>query len=283
LDRFIHKQSIECKYCNSSNIVKYGTFQAMQRYFCKNCHRKFADNDALPKMKTPVWIISLALNCYYEGMSLGAIQREINQQHGAYYAQSSIYNWIVRFSEEAVRQAKLLELNVSDIWLLCITPIRTGNRLLWFWDIFDTNNKFLISSRLSETGTRHETLKFINATYLVVKKQPRYPVTILLSNTPHIIQPIRQVKESELSNKIFFKKADEDSVKPFYRLLKKRNNVVHIFRSINKAQILTDAWIVHYNYLKGSEKTKFSQSAQKMDKMPFKNWGDIIRQSIINK
>jgi transposase-like protein len=33
--------------------VKYGTFQGMQRYFCKDCRRKFADNDSLPGMKTP--------------------------------------------------------------------------------------------------------------------------------------------------------------------------------------------------------------------------------------
>lgn len=283
MDRFIHKQSIECKYCNSSNIVKYGTFQAMQRYFCKNCHRKFADNDALPKMKTPVWIISLALNCYYNGMSLGAIQREINQQHGAYYAQSSIYNWIIRFSEEAVRQAKLLQPKVSDIWLLCSTPIRTGSRLLWFWDIFDKNSIYLITSHLSESGTEQEKLRFINTTYLAIKKQPRYPITVLLSHTSRIVQPIRKVKESAPSNKIFFKKADEDSVMPFYKLLKKRNEVVHNFKSINKAQILTDAWIVHYNYLKESKKIGSTQPKQKMDKIPFKNWADIVSQSIIKK
>jgi hypothetical protein len=105
VDRVIHKQSVTCKFCSSPDIVKYGTFHGMQRYFCKSCRRKFADNDALPKMKTPIWIISLSLNCYYNGMSLAAVQREINQRHGAYYAQSSIYNWIMRFSGEAVRRA----------------------------------------------------------------------------------------------------------------------------------------------------------------------------------
>ena len=126
MDQSIHKLSVSCKYCNSTNIVKYGTFQGMQRYFCKNCRRKFADNDAIPKMKTPIWIISLALDSYYNGMSLGTIQKEINQRHGAYYAQSSIYNWIIRFSTEAVRQAKAFQPAVSDRWLFCSTPVITG-------------------------------------------------------------------------------------------------------------------------------------------------------------
>lgn len=33
-----------CKYCGSPNVVKFGTFEGVQRYWCKNCERKFADN-----------------------------------------------------------------------------------------------------------------------------------------------------------------------------------------------------------------------------------------------
>ena len=255
----------------------------MQRYFCKSCHRKFADNDALPKMKTPIWIISLALSCYYEGMSLGAIQGEINQRHGAYYAQSSIYNWIIRFSEEAIRQAKSFQPKVGDIWLLCNTPVRTGNRLLYFWDIFDVNSKFLLASHLSETETEQEVLGFINSTHLTIKKPPHYPVTVMLSGAFNVAEPVRKAKESELLNKIIPQKTDENSAAPFYELLEKRNKVVHSFKSINKARTLTDAWLVHYNFLAGNDKMGYTPPEQKMGKAPFKNWADIISQSLINK
>jgi putative transposase len=283
MDSFIRKQSIGCKYCNSTNIVKYGTFQAMQRYFCKSCHRKFADNDALPKMKTPIWIISLALNCYYDGMSLRGIQGEINQRHGAYYAQSSIYNWIFRFSEEAIRQAKLFQPKVGDIWLLCSTPIRTGNRLLWFWDIFDMNSNYLLASHLSETGTESELVGFINSTHLIINKAHHYPITLMLSGAFVGAEPVTKTKESELSHKVLLIKSDENSTMPFYEILKKRNKVVHSFKSINKAQTLTDAWLVHYNYLAGNDKIGHTSPVQKMGKAPFKNWADIIIQSTIKK
>jgi putative transposase len=278
VDGFIHKKSIVCKYCKSSDIVKYGTFHAMQRYFCKSCRRKFADNDALPKMKTPVWIISLALSCYYDGMSLRAIQEEINHRHGADYAQSSIYNWIIRFSEEAIRQAKLFQPRVNEVWLFCSTSARTGNRLLWFWDIFDLNSKFLLSSHLSENETEQEALGFIKSTYITIMKLPHYPVTVMLPGTFYIAEPHEKINESELSKKILFKKADENSTAPFYELLKKRNKVVHIFKSINKAQTLTNAWLVHYNFLARSNKIGYIPPAQKIGKSPFKNWADIISQ-----
>jgi len=44
---------MNCKYCGSPNVVKFGTFNGIQRYWCKDCKRKFADNKALLKMKTP--------------------------------------------------------------------------------------------------------------------------------------------------------------------------------------------------------------------------------------
>ena len=86
------KGLIQCKHCNSQNVVKYGTFEDVQRYWCKDCKRKFADNKALPKMKTDTKIISLALSCYYGGMPLDAIQRHLQQQFGTYYSEKGIYS-----------------------------------------------------------------------------------------------------------------------------------------------------------------------------------------------
>lgn len=42
---------IQCKYCQSKNVIKYGKYKEVQRYFCKDCRRKFANPDAIPKMQ----------------------------------------------------------------------------------------------------------------------------------------------------------------------------------------------------------------------------------------
>jgi len=34
-----------CKFCGSRNIIRYGRFRGIQRYFCNDCQRKFADNE----------------------------------------------------------------------------------------------------------------------------------------------------------------------------------------------------------------------------------------------
>ncbi len=46
--------NITCKHCGSPNVIKFGTHNGIQRYWCKDCQRKFTELDTLPKMKTPI-------------------------------------------------------------------------------------------------------------------------------------------------------------------------------------------------------------------------------------
>ncbi|MBA7653923.1 hypothetical protein ES703_61788 [subsurface metagenome] len=65
-----HSNNITCKLCNSDNVIKYGKYKGIQRYFCRNCKSKFKSDDTLFHMKTPANQVSSALNMYYEGMSI---------------------------------------------------------------------------------------------------------------------------------------------------------------------------------------------------------------------
>lgn len=33
----------DCKYCHSKNVIKYGTYKGIQRYYRKDCKHKFAN------------------------------------------------------------------------------------------------------------------------------------------------------------------------------------------------------------------------------------------------
>ena len=47
----IMEEKIPCKYCQSERVIKYGKYKDVQRYFCKECKRKFVGVDAIPKMQ----------------------------------------------------------------------------------------------------------------------------------------------------------------------------------------------------------------------------------------
>ncbi|MFC2033484.1 hypothetical protein ACFLUB_03075 [Chloroflexota bacterium] len=101
-------RDLRCKFCGSPHIIRYGHYRNMQRWWCKDCQRKFADNDALPDMRTPYEQVASTLSMYYEGMSLNAIRRHLNQMHQNYPSDSTVYEWIVRFSEQATKRLKAL-------------------------------------------------------------------------------------------------------------------------------------------------------------------------------
>jgi len=40
-------ETLTCKHCGCDEVVKYGKFQGIQRYWCKRCRRKFTGVDSL--------------------------------------------------------------------------------------------------------------------------------------------------------------------------------------------------------------------------------------------
>lgn len=80
-----------CKFCGSRRIVKYRHYQHVQRYWCKDCKRKFVHNEAPLGMKTPAVQIASALSMFYEGMSLNAIRRNLEQTYRNYPSDSTVY------------------------------------------------------------------------------------------------------------------------------------------------------------------------------------------------
>lgn len=128
---------MNCKYCNSTNIIKFGTHtdtdgKEIQRYFCKDCQRKFTELDTLDKMKTPIPVIGAALNMYYNGMSLDGIQTELKQDYGLDLSQMGIYDWIIRFTKDAVQRTQNIKPKVGNVWIADETELDVSGRKAFF-------------------------------------------------------------------------------------------------------------------------------------------------------
>ena len=145
-----------CKYCGSKNIVRFGHYQNVQRWWCKDCKRKFAHNDALPRMKTPIIQVASALSMFYEGMSLHGIRRNLEQTYRNYPSSSTIYEWVVRFTNLAVKLAKDYKPSVGDVWVADETVLKIEGDNVWFWDLIDSRTRFLIASHISPTRTTRD-------------------------------------------------------------------------------------------------------------------------------
>jgi putative transposase len=269
-----------CKYCGSANVVKFGTFNGVQRYWCKSCHRKFADNRALPKMKTDVNIISAALSCYFGGMPLDAIQRHLEQQYRHYYSEMGIYNWIMRFAKEAVERTKDFHPIVGDTWIGDETILKVGGRNMWFFDVIDEKTRYLLSSRLTESRATKEAALVMNEAKRRAGKSPK---RILTDQMGAYIDGIEMVFGSDTKHIQSTPFTDVDStniIERFQGTLKDRTKILRGFKRIDTAKLLTQAWLVHYNFFKEHESLGNVPPAQKMGiPTPIKSWADVVNRT----
>jgi len=268
--------SVCCKYCGSPNVIKFGTFNGVQRYWCKDCKRKFVLG-TLPKMKTGTKIISAALSCYFGGMPLDAIQRHLDQQYHYYYTEMGIYNWVKRFSKEAVNRIKGFQPIVGDTWIADETMLKVGGKKIWFFDVIDKKTRYLLASRLATSRTIKETALVMNEAKRRAGKSPKRIITDKMTAYPDGIEYVFGGDTKHIQSKPFTDVNSTNIIERFQGTLKDRIKIIRGFKNMRTAELLTDAWLIHYNFFKEHESLGNIPPAQKMGLItPFKNWADVV-------
>ncbi|MBA7665717.1 hypothetical protein ES703_73791 [subsurface metagenome] len=271
--------TLACKYCQSENVIKYGLYKNVQRYFCKDCKRKFAVIDTIPKMQYPTSQVSDAINMYYEGMSLKEIRRNFIQQHNDYISDVSALNWVNRFSKLAIMEANKYKPDVGSVWVADETVIDIDGKNIWFWDIIDTKTRFLIASHMSYTRTTKDAQALMKQAYERTGKIPRVIYTDRLrayldgieltfgGDTKH-----KQGSPFDVENKA-------NIVERFHGTIKSRTKVMRGLHTLESARLFMDGWLVHYNFFRPHMSLRDRTPASVAGiRFPFRNWKDITEQ-----
>ncbi len=270
---------MNCKYCSSPNVIKFGTFQGIQRYWCKDCKRKFADNRALPTMKTPIEHISSALSCYFGGMPLDAIQRHLQQQFNVYYSEMGIYNWVRRFSQEAIDRVKDFQPIVGDTWIADETVLKVGGRNVWFFDVIDEKTRYLLASRLTEGRATKDAALVLNEAKRRAGKSPKKILTDKMGAYINAIDLVFGSATKHIQSKPFTDVNSTNIIERFQGTLKDRTKVVRGFKHMDTARLLTQAWLVHYNFFKEHTTLRDVPPAVKMGGTPIKDWAEVVSET----
>ncbi len=269
---------IKCKYCGSPQVIKFGTRQDIQRYYCKDCERKFV-LDTLPKMKTPMTWIGSALDMYYRGMPLDSIQGHMKLVYGKYFSEAGIYKWIVRFTKEAIKKSKDFKPVVGGKWIGDETAINAGGKKVWFWDIIDAKTRFLLASHISNTRRTEDAQVLVEK---AIQRASKVPDTIITDKLGVYIDGISVANDKikHIRSKPFTEENHTNFIERFHGTMKERTNVIRNFNNLKTARLLTDGWIIQYNYFKEHESLGNVSPAKRMKiELPFKDWNDIVRTS----
>jgi putative transposase len=241
---------VNCKYCNSTNTKKFGTFNGIQRYYCNDCKRKFVPNTALPYMQTPVEQVALALSLYYDGLSLNAICRNLKQAYGIYPSSSTVYGWITRFTKEAIAKTKDIKPELGWVWLADETMIEIDGVKHWLWDIIDVKTRFLIASHISLKRTVDDAIMIMHKANRRAGKYPKVIMTDSLNAYLDGISLSFGNQTRHLRTKKFAVKPNNNLIERMQGTIKGRTKVMRGLKSIDTAKLIMEGFLVHYNFIR---------------------------------
>ena len=232
----------------------------------------------ITKMKTPAKQIASALGMYYGGMPLDAIQQQFKQDHDLDMSESNYWNWVKRFTKEAVRQAKDFKPEVGSVWVADETYMKLGKRNIYFWDIIDADTRFILATHVSfNRGTR-------DAQYLMTKARERAgkaPSKVVTDKLRSYLDGIELTFGADTEHRQggpFNIENNTNLIERFHRTLEQRTKVFQKYKNISDIKLLTDGWLINYNYFKQHEGIGDIPPAQAKTKVvPFKDWNDVVR------
>jgi transposase-like protein len=229
-------------------------------------------------MKTSTDQIGAALNMYYEGMSLNAIRRQLDQTHRNYPSDSTVYEWIERFSKEAISEAKKYTPNVGDVWVADETVLKIDGKNIWFWDIIDAKTRFLLASHVSANRGTREAKALMEKAQARAGKTPKVVLTDKLAAYIDGIEQAFGADAKHIQSKPFTVKDSTNLIERFHGTLKDRTKVMRGLKEIETAKLFTDGWLVHYNFFRPHETLGKTPAEAAGITFAFKNWLGVVNQ-----
>jgi transposase-like protein len=279
VDRYVLAEDFKCKYCGSKNLWLYGTYKGSQRFYCRDCKRKFAGNFALPKMRSPVSHVGDALQSYFSGMSLNEIRQNIEQQHNYSPSVSTIYRWLDRFTKEAEYKVRDVHPNVGNTWVADETVIKINGKKYWLFDCIDAKTRFLLASHLSPNRGTREARALMDKATERANKTPQVVITDKLAAYLDGVELAFGADAKHRQGSPFDIETNTNLIERFQGSLKDRTKVLRGLKKPETARKFIEGWLIHYNYFRPHISLKGKTPAQKAGiKLSTNDWLDVVRE-----
>jgi putative transposase len=245
----------KCKRCGSNNVVKFGQLKGVQRWLCKDCRYKFADNKAFPGMKIPAEQIAWVLCMYYEGIAFKEICRYLERTYNSYPSDSTVYGWIDKFTKMAIEVESQNTPRTGEVWIAVSTSITIGEEDVRLWDILDAGSRFMLATHASRELTTEDAGIILAA---AVKKAGKLPETILTDQADlygaYLDWTIKR-QNKDLTVRKTFNNTEAEWLENYRSNLRARIIVTKRFKNLESARDVIQAWPLHYNYFRPHEIT----------------------------
>ena len=205
----------------------------------------------ITKMKTPSKQIASAMGMYYGGMSLDAIQQQFRQDHALDMSESNYWNWVKRFTHQAIRQSKGFKPEVGNTWVADETYMKLGGKTVYFWDIICPKTNYLLASHVSFSRGAREARVLMR---LAANRAGKTPKAIITDKLKSYISAVEDEFGADTKHvqggpfKLVSSGESTAEIERFHKTLEQRTEIFQKFKDIASIKLLTDGWLINYNF-----------------------------------
>jgi putative transposase len=268
---------MNCKFCNSPYTMKYGFKAGIQYYKCNVCHRKFSGRLALEGMRFNATTVGEAMGLFYDGLSLSDISRHLLVTEGIKADPVTVWRWVIKFSKLAQDITAKTKIRTSWRWVIDETMIKVEGRNVWLWDVIEARTRFLLATHLTKTRNMRSAIAVLSTARDRVIGTPSYIVSDGMRAYPDAIEQVFGAESTHIRSKGITAEINTNIIERFQGTVKERTKVMRGLKTMETAEIISEGFIVHYNFLRPhmalDGKTPAAVSGLKY---PFKTWIELV-------
>jgi len=267
-----------CKYCGSAAVVKFGVYGDVQRYWCKSCRRKFTGGNVFYS-RVPADIIGIVLEFYYSGERVADIRNYLKQERCYYPAESTIYEWIAKYTALAKQLVKDNKPYVSSSWLFDENIIKVNGKNNWLLDIADSTTRYLLATQVLAVRSPDDVPALLEQACRIAGKKPE---SLTYCKTPeesqfvpgYVIQNRKYVASLQSQNPFLVHRFDKTYTK---------RTRMRYFKNGMTAAVFNADWALHYNYFQTNDSLDGLTPAEAAKvQHPFKTWTDFVKHTAMS-
>jgi len=133
---------VKCENCSSTNFLKKGFRKTdnrgkIQKYYCKNCHKFFTNDDGFYRMRNKPEIITMSIDMYVSNLSSRKMRNQLKRHLNHKVSHVSVLDWVRRYTLKVHKFIEKQGYNLGNNFYADETMINREGKLDRFWCCLD--------------------------------------------------------------------------------------------------------------------------------------------------
>tara|TARA_Y100000310_G_scaffold345315_1_gene463677 strand:+ start:325 stop:1194 length:870 start_codon:yes stop_codon:yes gene_type:complete len=254
------KNHISCRFCKSFEVVRRGFRKTenrgkIQRYYCKECKKRFILDNGFFRMRNDPTKITQALHMYFSGISLRKSQEHLGIFCNHNASHMTVLRWIRKYATMVSKFTDNLNLKCGEELMSDEMEDSVKGKQCWFVDVMDTKTRYIVSSDLMRSKTIENMADVLANAKKKTGTQIKIVTTDGLQGYSRILKRSFGLKthwnhKSPIKHNIVIasKRGFNHKIERLHNSIRERTKIFRGFGNLESARAIMKGYEIYYNF-----------------------------------